>query len=101
MDLRSKMASSLVRFFNSWGADSVYTPLSGSPVSCKAFMELSVKLQPDLEGQTWEQATVVTLLLSQLNNVPTRGETVTYDGVTYTIERLYENDGLTVQVIVK
>ena len=50
MDLRSNMASSLVRFFNSWGADSVYTPLSGSPVSCKAFIELSVKLQPDLEG---------------------------------------------------
>lgn len=100
MDLRSKMAGSLERFFSKSGSDSVYTPLSGSAVPCKIFIEFEVRLQPALDGQTWEEATVITARLAEIGKEPTRGETFLYDETSYTVQKVIENDGLTVQVAV-
>ena len=107
MGLRGVFAAALPGIFLAAGETAVFTPATGSPVSCYVFINFNVELQPSgMEVQVWERGTVIEALLTDsgegaaTGREPARGETFTVAGTVYTVKAILENDGLTVKVTV-
>lgn len=107
MGLRGVFAAALPGIFTAAGETAVFTPATGSPVSCYVFINFNVDLQPSgMEVQVWERGTVIEALLTDsgegtaIGREPDRGETFTVAGTVYTVKATLENDGLTVKVAV-
>ena len=97
------MLAALPGVLRDLGEAAVYTPYGGAAVACHVCIDFNVALEPDgMTTQAWQRATVIEALLSELGSVePDRNATFLVDGVTYTVQRILENDGLTVKMAVK
>jgi len=83
------------------GDASTFTPAGGSAVSCKAIITFDVMLQPTgVEAQVWQRGTTIDALLSEITNEPNRGDVFVVRGVSYTVQAVLENDGVSVRVVV-
>lgn len=106
MGLRSVFAEAIPGIFEAAAEGAVFIPAVGDPVVCKIFIDFDVNLQPSgLESQVWQRGTTIEASLSSGDDIgigrePDRGETFTYDGDTYTVQAILENDGLTVKMVV-
>ena len=102
MGIRQVMNDSLPDIFDAMGEDAIFTPLTGDPITCKAFIDFGVTLEPDgFEGQSRGESIVIEALLSVLTREPLRGETFEIDGVTYKVSRITGNDHFTVKCACK
>ena len=106
--LRAVFAESLPDIFIAAAENATYTPLGGTTINCKIFIDFNVMLQPSgIETQVWERGTTIEVSLSSYAGVgigtaePNRGDTFVYEEVTYTVQAILENDGLTVKMAVK
>jgi hypothetical protein len=89
------------------GKDAVFTHSGGDPVDCKVFINFNVLLQPaGIEAQAWQRGTTIDALLSDASGIgigasePSRDDTFTIAGVTYTVKSILENDGFSVKAVV-
>jgi hypothetical protein len=105
MGLRAVFAAAVPNIFVAAGEDAVFYPSVGDSVECKIFIDFDVMLQPaGVETQVWNQGTTIEALLSEDEGIgigttePDRGETFVYDGITYTVQAVIANDGLTVKM---
>jgi len=104
MGLRKIFEESLGDVFDTAGEDAVYIPQDGTPLTCKMFIDYDVVMQPaGLQSETWEKGTTIELLLSQIGQIPARGDIVTYTdkGKSYTLLAPVENDGLSIVMMAK
>lgn len=87
--------------FNALGDVSTFTPAGGSAVSCTVVITFNVMLQPTgVEAQVWQRGTTIEALLSEITNEPNRGDVFVVRGVSYTVQAVLENDGVSVKVVV-
>ncbi len=87
--------------FNALGDVSTFTPSGGSAVSCTVVITFNVMLQPTgVEAQVWQRGTTIEALLSEITNEPNRGDVFVVRGVSYTVQAVLENDGVSVRVVV-
>jgi hypothetical protein len=101
MGLRGVFAAALPGIFDAAGEDAVYHPLAGPSVPCKIFIDFNVQLQASgAEMQIWERGTIIEALLSEVGAEPDAGSHFVYDGTSYCVRVITENDGLTVKVVV-
>jgi hypothetical protein len=101
MGIRTVIAAALPALFSDMGEEAVYTPSGGTALGCHIFIDFNVQLQPDgLQAQAWDRATIIECLISEVGSEPNRGDIFVYDGTTYTVQRVMENDGFTVKLAV-
>jgi hypothetical protein len=106
MGLRSIMSDSLPDLFEAMGEDATFTPLTGDPVSLKAFIDFSVALEPmGFDGQSRQQRIEIEALLADLPHEPAEGETfeiLSGDAQgTFEVRRVTFNDRFTVKAACK
>jgi hypothetical protein len=87
--------------FGALGDSSTFTPSGGAAVSCTVIITFNVMLQPTgVESQVWQGGTTIEALLSEITNEPNRGDVFVAGGVSYTVQTVLENDGVSVKVVV-
>lgn len=87
--------------FNALGDAATYTPSGGAAVSCTVIITFNVMLQPTgVEAQVWQGGTTIEALLSEITSEPNRGDVFVVRGVSYTVQAVLENDGVSVRVVV-
>lgn len=87
--------------FGALGDSSTFTPSGGAAKTCKVVITFNVMLQPTgVESQVWQGGTTIEALLSEIVNEPNRGDVFVVDGVSYTVQAVLENDGVSVKVVV-
>lgn len=102
MGIRSEIAEALPEIFTDMGEDATYTPVTGDPVSLQVFIDFDIQFEPaDLTAQTWQRGTQIECLLDDVTDEPSRGATFEVDSVTYTVQKVVNNDGFTVKMQVK
>lgn len=102
MGIRQVMQESLPDIFEAMGEDAIFTPLTGEPVSLKAFIDFGVVLEPTgFDGQSRQESIVIEALLSDLPHEPLKGEMFEIDGITYAVGRVIGNDRFTVKLACK
>lgn len=101
MGARAEIAIDVSEIITKEGEDAIYTPTGGDPVDCHIFIDFNVQLQPDgFQAQAWDRATIIECLLSEVGAEPNRGDAFIYDGTTYEVKRVVENDGFTIKAAV-
>ena len=90
-----------VDIFNRLGVDALYTPLVGDPVICKVDINTSVDLQPIGESTVWEKGVTLEYLFAVVGREADKGDTFLVGVLTYTVDRVEENDGRYVLLVVK
>ena len=101
MGLRTVFAEALPNIFDAAGEDAVFHPLTGPSVPCKIFIDFNVQLQASgAEMQIWERGTTIEALLSEIGGEPDAGSHFVYDGTSYYVRVITDNDGLTVKAVV-
>jgi len=81
--------------------DALYHPAGGPSVSCRVIFEEDILLQPpEMMAQIDERGTTIEARLVDLGKEPDRDETFVIGSDTYTVQRIDENDGLVVRMIV-
>ncbi len=102
MGLRTIFKAALPGIFAAAGEEATFTKSGGVPVDCNVFIDFNVQLQPSgMDTQVWQQGTVIEVCLSEIGDIePDRGDVFVVDAVTYTVQAISENDGITVKVIV-
>lgn len=87
--------------FGALGDSSTFTPSGGAAKTCSVVITFNVMLQPTgVESQVWQGGTTIEALLSEITNEPNRGDVFVVDGVSYTVQSVLENDGVSVKVVV-
>lgn len=87
--------------FNALGDLSTYTPAGGAAVACTVIVTFNVMLQPTgVESQVWQGGTTIEALCSEITNEPNRGDVFVVRSVSYTVQAVLENDGVSVRVVV-
>lgn len=87
--------------FGALGDSSTFTPSGGAAKTCSVVITFNVMLQPTgVESQVWQGGTTIEALLSEIVNEPNRGDVFVVDGVSYTVQAVLENDGVSVKVVV-
>lgn len=87
--------------FSALGDAATYTPAGGAAVSCTVDIKFNVMLQPaGIETQAWQRGTTIEAQLSEITSEPNRGDTFVVGGVTYTVQAILENDGVSVKMVV-
>lgn len=87
--------------FNALGDAATFRPSGGAAVSCTVVITFNVMLQPTgIESQVWQGGTTIEALLSEITNEPNRGDVFVVRGVSYTVQAVLENDGVSVRVVV-
>ena len=83
--------------------DGVYTPLVGSAVSCPLRLSQETFVSPDgMDAETWIQRKSVTVLLSDIGQETSFGDTFTIGGVVYSVMSAEpENNGRFIKAFVK
>ena len=75
-----------------FGEDAIYYPVSGPPVGCSVLVDHDVVIQPDsYDAHVVETGTVITAIYNDVGE-PRQGSTFVVDGITYTVERITDND---------
>ncbi len=102
MGIRADMDELLPDMFDVMGEDAVYTPLSGSPVNCKVFVDHDVQNEPrGFDAVTWQRWTQIEALLKDVVTEPSRGSSFSVEETNYVVEKILSNDGFTVVMAVK
>ena len=101
MGLRTQLKTDLVNMFATMGELAMFTPATGSAVSCYVLLSVAVDMQPDIDTQSWMTGKTIECLFADIGRAPERGETFLVDSVTYTVASVIENDGMTVKMAVK
>lgn len=111
MGLRGELQEALPDMFDAAGEDATFTPATGDPVTCKAFIDFDVTLEPTgFDGQIQQTETIIEVLLNgdedapdgiSISRAPVKGETITIDAVVYTVAKIIGNDHFTAKLAVK
>jgi hypothetical protein len=102
MSIQTILDTAMTDLFNHVGDDATYTPVSGSALPCKVWVQKDVQLQPiDFTGQAVESSTLIECLLSEVLTVPKRGSMFLVGTTTYTVQTLQANDGRILKLVVK
>ena len=95
MDFRTAMTRAAAKFYTRHGKPATWTPAAGQAVDCHVFINFDVAMQPSgTDAQVWERGTTVEGLLSETTTAPSRGDNITVEGTSYTVQELIENDGI-------
>ncbi len=79
--------------FDIMGQAAIFTPATGSTVSCQVVIDSAVKMQTEgQETQAWAGRFTIEGLISVLGREPNRDETFTVGATTYTVQTLLENN---------
>ncbi len=87
-----------------------FIPATGDSITCRAFIDYDVEMQPSTDAQVWERGTQIEVALSEGDDIgigrqPVYGEQFKlWPGepreATYTIRAVISNDGITAKVVV-
>jgi hypothetical protein len=81
--------------------DALFSRDGGAGINCRVILERDILLQPNaMNSQVYERGTTIEAILSDVGNVPERGDTFTIGAETFTVQAIDRNDGYTVRMIV-
>lgn len=103
----SKIRSSLPKMFEIGGEDATFRPAGGTERACKVFPGYSSSEMPmGLDGQFLGQSMTIEVLLSDDDGIgvgtipPAKDDEFVLDGMTLTVKRMINNDGLSCKLAV-
>ena len=80
--------------------DATYAPVIGAPSSVRVIVDHDVELVALGDSEVADRRTVIGIRKTDINS-PLRGDQITVGATTYTVDRLFDDDGLEVRVIAK
>jgi len=102
MSISSEITALNSEIANHFNSVATFTPATGDPVPLVR-VELSKEVDPqavNFDSQAWAQVQTIEGLLSEIGREPDKSETFIISAVTYTVQKVLENDGYFVKMAV-